>query len=423
MPVLLKLENASGANAEIAATTTTTSAWETITFDFSAVGQLTYESVTIFMNFAVTDPADQTYYWDNLEQVDLNAAPDNDFCDGAIALECGTTVTGDTTNATNTDAPLETCGTTLTSGPGVWYTLTFPAGNDYNVSVDTFESGFDTKLGVFSGACDALVCVGGNDDTGGLQSQVEFVALAGETYSVYVTGFSTSAGAYNLTTSCEEIVPPAPDNDLCDGAIALECGTTVTGDTTNATNTDAPLETCGTGLATAPGVWYTLTFPAGNDYNVSVDTFESGFDTKLGVFSGACDALVCVGGNDDTGGLQSQVEFVALAGETYSVYVTGFAASAGLFNLNTTCEEILGLDNNTIEGFTFYPNPSSDVINLNATENIERVTIYNMLGQKVLDQNINATSSQLDVANLVTGTYLMEVYAGGKTASHKVIKK
>ena len=341
MPVLLKLENASGANAEITATTTTTSSWETITFDFSEVGQLTYEAVTIFMNFAVTDPADQTYYWDNLEQVDLNAAPDNDFCDGAIALECGSTVTGDTTNATNTDAPLETCGTGLATGPGVWYTLTFPAGNDYNVSVDTFESGFDTKLGVFSGACDALVCVGGNDDTGGLQSQVEFVALAGETYSVYVTGFAASAGAYNLTTSCEEIVPPAPDNDFCDGAIALECGTTVTGDTTNATNTDAPLETCGTGLATGPGVWYTLTFPAGNDYNVSVDTFESGFDTKLGVFSGACDALVCVGGNDDTGGLQSQVEFVALAGETYSVYVTGFATSAGLFNLNTTCEEIV----------------------------------------------------------------------------------
>ena len=135
-------------------------------------------------------------------------APDNDLCDGAIALECGTTVNGDTTNATNTDAPIETCGTTLAAGPGVWYTLTFPAGNDYNVSVDTFGSGFDTKLGVFSGACDALVCVGGNDDTGGLQSQVEFVALAGETYSVYVTGFSTSAGLFNLNTTCEEIVPP-----------------------------------------------------------------------------------------------------------------------------------------------------------------------------------------------------------------------
>jgi hypothetical protein len=87
----------------------------------------------------------------------------------------------------------------------------------------------------------------------------------------------------------------------------------------------------------------------------------------------------------------------------------------------TTIE--LGLADSTIEGFTFYPNPSSDVINLTATENIEKVAIYNLLGQKVIDQNINATSSQLDVANLVTGTYLMEVSSGAKTAWHKVIKK
>ena len=53
------------------ATTTTTGAWETISFDFSAVGQLTYESVTLFMNFNQTDPATQVYYWDNLEQVDV----------------------------------------------------------------------------------------------------------------------------------------------------------------------------------------------------------------------------------------------------------------------------------------------------------------------------------------------------------------
>jgi hypothetical protein len=90
--------------------------------------------------------------------------------------------------------------------------------------------------------------------------------------------------------------------------------------------------------------------------------------------------------------------------------------------LNTSCEEILELGNNAIERFTYHPNPSNDVINLNATENIERVAIYDMLSQKVLDQNINATSSQLDIADLVTGTYLMEVSAGGKTASHKVIK-
>ena len=72
-PVLLKLENAStGVNAERAATTTTTGAWETVSFDFSSEGDLTFESVTIFMNFNVVDPATQVYYWDNINQFNLN---------------------------------------------------------------------------------------------------------------------------------------------------------------------------------------------------------------------------------------------------------------------------------------------------------------------------------------------------------------
>ena len=66
IPVLLKLENASGVNTERAAVTTTTNAWETVTFDFTDEGQLTYQSVTIFMNFNMTDAAEQVYYWDNL---------------------------------------------------------------------------------------------------------------------------------------------------------------------------------------------------------------------------------------------------------------------------------------------------------------------------------------------------------------------
>ena len=66
IPVLLKLENTSGVNTERAAVTTSTNAWETISFDFTDEGQLTYQSVTIFMNFNMTDAADQVYYWDNL---------------------------------------------------------------------------------------------------------------------------------------------------------------------------------------------------------------------------------------------------------------------------------------------------------------------------------------------------------------------
>ena len=42
--------------------------------------------------------------------------------------------------------------------------------------------------------------------------------------------------------------------------------------------------------------------------------------------------------------------------------------------------------------------------------------------QKVIDQNINATSSRLNVANLNTGTYLMQVRVDGKTAKSKKSK-
>ncbi len=577
MPVLLKLENASGANAEVAVNTTTTGAWETITFDFSEVGQLTYESVTLFMNFAATDPATQVYYWDNLAQTGEPVGDDGINCAVAIPVTPGVyndaAITVGSGGAAQDDA-----------ADALWYVYTAEGDGSINInSCFSVPEGIDTRLNVYTDGCDTLTPVANDDDGcdapttfGSILTEIEVnagqeyliewddrwgadafdweltftpgstitlpityedgqlpvfgdfngsftqvianpdatgvntsanvaentvppnAAFAGVNFGLDIniditvekgfsmdvwspladmpvllklenatTGVNAEIAATTTTTSAWETIsfdfsefgdltfesvtvfmnfnqtdeasqtyywdnlvqsPVSPENDLCDNAIELECGTTVTGDTTLATLEGAPEEVCDTALNTAPGVWYTLTFPAGSDYNVSVDTFESLFDTKLGVFTGACDALVCVGGNDDAVNdagenvLQSKLEFVALGGETYSVYVTGFGTNVGLFNLTTSCET-LGLDDNTIEGFTFYPNPSSDVINLNATENIERVTIYNMLGQKVLDQNINATSSQLDVANLVTGTYLMEVYAGGKTASHKVIKK
>ena len=93
MPVLLKLENATtGVNAERAATTTTTGAWETISFDFSEEGDLTFESVTVFMNFNVVGDTDQTYYWDNLVQGEPLNVTQNDLVDIAMYPNPATSV-------------------------------------------------------------------------------------------------------------------------------------------------------------------------------------------------------------------------------------------------------------------------------------------------------------------------------------------
>ena len=137
-----------------------------------------------------------------------NAQSPNDICEDAILVDCGSTTLGDTTDATIIGEPQEICGTTLNTAPGEWYSIQIPADGFYNVTVDTFGSVFDTKLGVFSGTCDALVCIGGNDDTGGVQSEVSFIGTASETYIIYVTGFGANTGEYTLNVSCE-FIPPA----------------------------------------------------------------------------------------------------------------------------------------------------------------------------------------------------------------------
>jgi subtilisin-like proprotein convertase family protein len=249
----------------------------------------------------------------------------NDNCSGAITINCGQTINGSTTGAL-TDA-VATCVTALNSAPGIWYTF---VGDGLNTTLSLCGSAYDTKIGVFSGTCAGLVCITGNDDFCGLQSQVSFPTVNGTTYYVLVTGFSTASGNFTLARTCTSPLP----NDLCTGALTINCGQTITGNTSTAT-TDATASTCGTTLNTAPGVWYSF---VSNGSNVTLSLCGSAYDTKIGVYSGSCGALVCVTGNDDFCGLQSQVTFPTLNGTTYYILVTGFAAESGSFTLNMSCE-------------------------------------------------------------------------------------
>lgn len=84
---------------------------------------------------------------------------------------------------------------------------------------------------------------------------------------------------------------------------------------------------------------------------------------------------------------------------------------------------LLGVNENSLVGFSFYPNPTLDKLSLNSVNNIESVTIYNMLGQKVLSTNIDATTSEISLAGLNTGTYIMEVLVEGQIGTYRIMKK
>lgn len=73
--------------------------------------------------------------------------------------------------------------------------------------------------------------------------------------------------------------------------------------------------------------------------------------------------------------------------------------------------------------FRAYPNPVKNMLNLAYNETISAVEIYNLLGQKVLAQNINLSEAQVDLSNLSAGNYLVKVFAGDVVKTIKIIKE
>lgn len=326
-------------------------------------------------------------------------APANDDCADAIGVAIPSSTAGDNSLASaepNSIASLPLCGTSVGAGPGMWYSLT---GNGSGITVTTCNAvtDFDTKIVVWSGDCNALTCVGGNDDDfdcnfSGVSSTVTFCSDPGVEYRILVMGFgATSVGAFQLDvidngscrgacclpdtsclgdqsaadcataggnyqgdgSDCNSVSCNAPANDDCATAIAFtSVPGMVSGSTTNAFP-EPNLPFCGTAIS-APGVWYTLV-GTGNTLTLTTcnPSGATNYDTKLNVYTGDCNALVCVGGNDDgsptgtspdpncvipetgsTANRASTVIFCSQPGVTYRILVQGFSGAVGDFKLS-----------------------------------------------------------------------------------------
>lgn len=72
--------------------------------------------------------------------------------------------------------------------------------------------------------------------------------------------------------------------------------------------------------------------------------------------------------------------------------------------------------------FKFSPNPTSDVLNLSASKNISSFQIYNGLGQKVMEKNINTLSFKINIESLKAGIYFLHASIHGATETYKFQK-
>mgnify|MGYP006210119549 FL=1 len=76
-------------------------------------------------------------------------------------------------------------------------------------------------------------------------------------------------------------------------------------------------------------------------------------------------------------------------------------------------------ETNTI---SFFPNPAKDNVNFVSVNTIERISIYNLLGQEVISKQVYSNEFNLDISNLSNSTYVVKLINNNKSQSVKLIK-
>ena len=119
---------------------------------------------------------------------------------------------------------------------------------------------------------------------------------------------------------------------------------------------------------------------------------------------------------------------VSFTPATTGVYYLGFNAYSiadrfYLFVDDIALDVTLGTQQFDASQFAFYPNPVKDMLNLSYAQSMSAVEVYNLLGQKVISEIINANQKQVNMTGLSSGSYMVKVYSGDMVKTIKVVKQ
>ncbi len=69
---------------------------------------------------------------------------------------------------------------------------------------------------------------------------------------------------------------------------------------------------------------------------------------------------------------------------------------------------VLEISDSQLDGISLYPNPASSILNLKNAENAN-IEIFDVLGKRILSQDNISINEQINVSNLVNGTYFIRI--------------
>ena len=364
-------------------------------------------------------------------------APANDLPAGAIALtveadlSCVSGITG-ITNQSTTDSGVTapSCGSygTPTERGDLWYTAVAPTGGAITFDVSNITVMTSVAGAFYSGTVGSLVEESCTEFGSGWPWAISGLT-PGETYYVRVWDYGNDqTGTFDL---CAGTPPPPPANDNCADASGINTlPFNSVGDATSATNTGGFLAPSGCGSMN-DGVWYTFTTDAAGTIDIAL-TGVTGWDPEIAIYSGSCGTFTCVDNADSngSGSGESLTNISVDASTQYWINIGYFSGTAdsseGSYTLDVSTSDtttVLSTDDNTLQGFSLFPTVVKEELKFTSQNTVDQITIFSLLGQKVFSSSPNSANSQVNLASLRAGIYIVKVKVGDKTGTYKIIKE
>jgi len=210
-------------------------------------------------------------------------------------------------------------------------------------------------------------------------------------------------------------------------------------------------------LSTDGNTWVSMSSEYGLDYNWNLAAFVSSIgdaspaqplvkdNVSLNTTASFASALETgvASGNSDKGVLSTKALIGynvyrdgSVVGDTDETEYTDVVPSSGTYNYyvtavydegesdpsnEVTVTVITSVEENLFNLTSVYPNPATDVVNIESAYQIESVKVFNYNGQVIANETVNNTMYKVNTSNFNTGLYFFQIETTEGTISKRVI--
>lgn len=98
-------------------------------------------------------------------------------------------------------------------------------------------------------------------------------------------------------------------------------------------------------------------------------------------------------------------------------------STAYIDNVLFSKKSLVGINSNKTENVGVYPNPTNGSLNITADKEIQKVEVFNSIGQLVYSTDANAALIKVDLSNLPNGLYTVRTEINGVNTFNKLVKE